>query len=160
METLRCYPLGHLERTCAKEYTFRGTNVTIKPGTLVQMPTVKMMKDEKYYEDPLNFDPTRWSKDSDSAKNPFLLFTFGKHAVPIQSTRSKNLKIQLFPGHGPRNCIGKRFAILQMKMSLVRLVANYKLVASERTPKVLKTDPKSFSLDVLGGVWVKAVKRD
>ena len=96
METLRCYPLGHLERTCAKEYTFRGTNVTIKPGTLVQMPTVKMMKDEKYYEDPLNFDPTRWSKDSDSAKNPFLLFTFGKHCSPNSKHSYKKSKDSTF----------------------------------------------------------------
>ena len=96
METLRCYPLGHLERTCAKEYTFRGTNVTIKPGTLVQMPTVKMMKDEKYYEDPLNFDPTRWSKDSDSAKNPFLLFTFGKHCSPNSKHSFKKSKDSTF----------------------------------------------------------------
>ena len=72
------YPLGHLERTCAKEYTFNGTNVTVKPGTLIQMPTVAMMKDPKFFEDPLTFDPTRWGKDESARRNPYLLHTFGK----------------------------------------------------------------------------------
>ena len=77
MESTRLYPLGHLERLCRKEYTFKGTNTTIKPGTLVIIPTVNMMKDSKYFEDPLKFDPTRWNKEGESKKNPFLHFTFG-----------------------------------------------------------------------------------
>ena len=72
------YPLGHLERTCAKEYTFNGTNVTVKPGTLIQMPTVAMMKDPQFFEDPLTFDPTRWGKDKSASRNTYLLHTFGK----------------------------------------------------------------------------------
>lgn len=137
-ENFRMYPLGHLERTCTKEYTIRGTNVTIKPGTLVQVPTVSMMRDSEFFEDPDTFDPLRWGKDEPARKNPYLLHTFG---------------------HGPRSCIGKRFALLQNKMALLRIVANYKLVACERTCKELKTDPISTSLDVIGGVWLKCVKR-
>ena len=63
-------------------------------------------------------------------------------------------------GHGPRNCIGKRFAMLQNKMAFIRLVANYKLVACEKTAETLKMDPSGISGDVLGGVWIKCVKRD
>jgi len=139
-ESLRLYPLGHLERTCVKEYTFKGTDtpVTIKPGTIVQCPTVAMMRDEKYFEDPLTFNPSRWNKE-EAGRNPFLHFTFG---------------------HGPRNCIGKRFAMLQNKMAFIRLVANYKLVAYEKTAETLKMDPSGISGDVLGGVWIKCVKRD
>ena len=79
-ESLRLYPLGHLERTCVKEYTFKGTDtpVTIKPGTIVQCPTVAMMRDEKYFEDPLTFNPSRWKKE-EAGRNPFLHFTFGKN---------------------------------------------------------------------------------
>ena len=83
MESTRLHPIGHLERLCRKEYTFKGTNTTIKPGTLVMIPTVNMMKDSKYFEDPLKFDPTRWSKEGESTKNPFLHFTFGKDTIPL-----------------------------------------------------------------------------
>jgi len=139
MESLRLYPLGDLERVCEKAYTFKGTNVTVKPGTLIQIPTVSMMKDEAFYDDPLIFDPTRWSKEEATNRNPFLHFTFG---------------------HGPRNCIGKRFAMLQNKMAFVRLIGNYKLLPCTRTCEVLKCDPASPGLDVLGGVWVKCEKRN
>ena len=77
METLRLYPLGHLERLCGKRYTFKGTNVTIEPGTLVQMPTANMMRDPEYFPDPETFDPTRWSKEESANRNPYLQFAFG-----------------------------------------------------------------------------------
>ena len=77
-EDFRMYPLGHLERTCAKEYPIKGTNITIKPGTLVQIPTVSMMRDSDYFEDPDTFDPTRWGKDDPAKANPNLIHTFGK----------------------------------------------------------------------------------
>ena len=37
-----------------------------------------MIRDEKYYEDPLTFDPTRWTKENVAARNPYLHMTFGK----------------------------------------------------------------------------------
>ena len=50
--------------------------------------------------------------------------------------------------------------MLQNKMAFIRLVANYKLVACEKTAETLKMDPSGISGDVLGGVWIKCVKRD
>ena len=160
MESTRLHPIGHLERLCRKEYTFKGTNTTIKPGTLVMIPTVNMMKDSKYFKDPLKFDPTRWSKEGESTKNPFLHFTFGNDTYYCLWIFVV-LKLDFyFSGQGPRNCIGKRFAMLQLKMAVARLVTAFKFVESERTTKVLKSDPNSLSMEVIGGVWVKCVRRD
>ena len=44
-------------------------------------------------------------------------------------------------------------------MAFIRLIANYKIVCTENTSKILKPDPKSLSLDALGGVRVKFVER-
>ena len=82
-ENFRMYPLGHLERTCAKEYTINGTNVTIKPGTLVQVPTVTMMRDSDIFEDADSFDPTRWTRDDFAKRNPYLLHTFGTNSFVV-----------------------------------------------------------------------------
>ena len=41
-----------------------------------------------------------------------------------------------------------------------RLVTAFKFEESERTTKVLKSDPNSLSMEVIGGVWVKCVRRD
>jgi cytochrome P450 len=42
-------------------------------------------------------------------------------------------------GLGPRNCIGMKFAIVEMKLALVNLMRNFELFPSENTPKILET---------------------
>ena len=36
-------------------------------------------------------------------------------------------------GHGPRNCIGMRFALLEVKMALIAIVQKYKIALSPET---------------------------
>ena len=135
METLRLYPLGNLERRCAREYRVAGTNAVVKPGTMVQIPGYNMMRDPEYFDNPLDFDPTRWSRERQANQSPYLLMTFGNTrkfqliCITLDTLyRSGNLSYLKFSGHGPRTCIGKRFANLQNKMSLARLIYNYRLV--------------------------------
>jgi len=139
LEALRLYPVVvGMERKCVKDYTFRGTNVTIKAGTLVQIPDRCMMKDERYWENPEVYDPTRFSEEEVAKRGPYDFFAFG---------------------HGPRNCIGKRFALLQTKIAILRLVANYQLVKCERTVDELVADPASINILPVGRMWIKCVKR-
>jgi len=139
MEALRFYGLANLERKCVKDYTFRGTNVTVKKGTLVMMPTMAMMKDPKYWDHPDVYDPNRFIGEENAKRGQYNFFSFG---------------------HGPRNCVGKRFALLQNKIALFRLVANYKLVTCERTIDKLVVDPTSTNSQPKGGMWIKCVKRE
>ena len=63
-------------------------------------------------------------------------------------------------GHGPRNCIGKRFALMQSKAAIFRLIANYKLVPCEKTIDdfVQKSGLIGPKLNV--NLYVKCVRRD
>ena len=36
-------------------------------------------------------------------------------------------------GYGPRNCIGMRFALLQVKMALIEIVSKFKIVLAPET---------------------------
>jgi len=139
MEAMRLYPLTNLERKCTKDYTIRGTNVTIKKGTLVQIPSAEMMKDPKYWDNPDTYDPSRFNEEDNARRGQYHYLVFG---------------------HGPRNCIGKRFALLQSKTGIFRLIANYKLITCERTVDKLVADPASTSQQPKGGMWIKCVKRE
>ena len=46
-------------------------------------------------------------------------------------------------GNGPRNCIGMKFAFLELKIGLVKLLLNYEIAASENTPDKLEFDEGS-----------------
>jgi cytochrome P450 len=52
-----------------------------------------IMKDERFFENPEKFDPENFSPEKKSERSPYTFLAFGQ---------------------GPRNCIGMRFALLQV----------------------------------------------
>jgi cytochrome P450 len=38
-------------------------------------------------------------------------------------------------GQGPRNCVGSRFALMQIKLCLTRILQQYYILPSEKTEK-------------------------
>lgn len=140
METLRIYPLISLERLCTKDYVIPElNNFTVPKGMLVQIATSCMMKDEAHFAHPETFNPENFSAEAKQTRNPYAFMAFG---------------------HGPRNCIGMRFALVVLKIATVRLLANYKVVPCAKTVDKLIPDPSSQSNMPLGRVWVKVQKRD
>lgn len=69
---------------CNKAYKIPETNITLEPGTLVQIPVQGIQRDPELYPNPDKFDPERFCDGGKDPMRPF--FTFGE---------------------GPRNCIGK-----------------------------------------------------
>ncbi|XP_047506626.1 probable cytochrome P450 6a17 [Pieris napi] len=100
-ETLRLYPpFPTIQRMCTKDYTIPETSAVVEKGTVVIFPTLGIQRDEQYFENASQFIPERWSEGK-SAPRPGVYMPFGD---------------------GPRYCIGKRFAIIQMKCCLARLL--------------------------------------
>ncbi len=44
-------------------------------------------------------------------------------------------------GQGPRNCIGTRFALQELKIALASLVTKFDFAAGKQTPKTVEVDP-------------------
>ena len=63
------------------------------------------MVDEQYYPNPEKFNPDNFSPDKKTERSPYTFLAFGQ---------------------GPRNCIGMRFALLQVKTAIARMVFNYR----------------------------------
>lgn len=137
-ECLRLYPLTFMERVCVKDYKIPGTDFTVPKGMLVQIPHMAIMRDAKYYPNPSNFDPENFSAENKAARSPYSFLSFGQ---------------------GPRNCIGMRFALLQMKVSIIRIVADFKIVPCGQTVDNLVHDPASTSFMPKGRIWLKLENR-
>jgi cytochrome P450 len=97
-----------------------------------------IMKDPRFFENPHEFNPENFSSEKKSDRNPYTYLAFGQ---------------------GPRNCIGMRFALLQVKTAIVRLIANYRILECSKTVKELDPDPLSRSFMPRGGIWIRVEKR-
>ncbi|CAG2106249.1 unnamed protein product [Medioppia subpectinata] len=119
-ETFRFYSpiVTFVARECHEDYKLNDT-IVIPKGSSVVVDVHYLHYSPDYCCEPEVFDPMRFSADR-------------KHEIYPNSW-------QPF-GSGPRNCIGMRFALLVVKLSLVKLLLNYRLISGA------KTETANFSL--------------
>nr|CAD7195288.1 unnamed protein product [Timema douglasi] len=131
-ETLRKYPaLPFLDRNVQVDYKIPGTNDILEKGTTVFIPTFGIHYDPEYYPNPEKFDPERFS-----AKN--------KNDIP---------KYAYLPfGEGPRNCIGMRFGLMQVKTGLIHLLSKFEVSRHKETPVSIVFVTSSPTLCAVGNM--------
>ena len=62
-------------------------------------------------------------------------------------------------GQGPRGCIGMRFALLEAKLALAKMVLRYNLLPSKKTVEPLVEDPNQVISYPKKGIYIKLEKR-
>lgn len=82
----------------------------IPKNTTVIIPVSLLQRDPDNWPNPDKFDPERFSPENKQNINPY--------------------KYQPF-GYGPRICVGMRFALIEMKFTLARLLLTCKFEKSE-----------------------------
>ncbi|XP_071101635.1 cytochrome P450 3A24-like [Haliotis cracherodii] len=120
-ETLRLYPIvPDVDRYVSETTTIKGW--TFPKGVYINIPVVKMHRNPDIYPEPLKFKPERWEKKSEI--NPMYYLPFGQ---------------------GPRQCVGMRLALVEVKIALAHLLKKLHFVRLADTPDVL-TDFKAFDV--------------
>ncbi len=108
-------------------------NFTIPKGMQVLIPTYAIQHDPDIYAEPKTFDPDRFTTDQIKMRPSSSFLTFGD---------------------GPRNCIGLKFGMLQIRLGLVKLLENFEFSTCTRTQIPIKYNPKNVILSPENGTWL------
>ena len=104
-ECLRLYPPAPFGgRLLAEDTVIEG--YTIPSGSFIWMLIGSMHRNPTVWSDPLRFDPERFSAENSAGRHPFAYIPFSK---------------------GIRNCIGQKYAMLVMKITLAAVLRKFKL---------------------------------
>lgn len=144
-EIQRKWPIGvFLDRICTKPYTIQPVEpgespVQLNVGDSVWLPVQGIHRDPMYYKNPNKFDPERFSDENQRNIRPATYLPFGA---------------------GPRNCIGSRFALVEIKALLFHLLLHYEIVPTAKTNFPIKLNKKSF-LPIAGEFYLglKRIKK-
>ncbi|XP_053683462.1 probable cytochrome P450 9f2 [Sabethes cyaneus] len=141
-EALRLWPPAVLsERSCSKNYLYddgAGTRFTIEKGRSLLIPSFAIHRDSKYWERPDQFDPERFSEENRSKINPAAYIPFGI---------------------GPRNCIGSRLALMEVKLVVYYLLRDFSLEPTEKSEIPLRLKKGLFTMIPENGVWLEVKPR-
>ncbi|CAH2269488.1 jg27297 [Pararge aegeria aegeria] len=137
-EVLRLWPPGvALDRICVKDYNMGKPNdkstqdYIIRKGEAIWVPTWCFHRDPKCFPNPDKFDPERFSDENKHFINSTAYMPFGL---------------------GPRNCIGSRFALCEVKILLYQVLLQIELSPSVKTQLPSRLSVESFSPRLEGGL--------
>uniref|UniRef100_W8BYC8 Cytochrome P450 4d2 n=3 Tax=Ceratitis capitata TaxID=7213 RepID=W8BYC8_CERCA len=108
-ESLRLYPpVPIIGRNFEEDVNLNGK--LIPAGTNYTVGIYVMLRDSKYFTDPDAFRPERFLNESGDGGEKMHAYSY----IPFSA--------------GPRNCIGQKFAILEMKSTISKILRYYELL--------------------------------
>jgi cytochrome P450 len=140
-ESMRLYnPVLRMERKANEDFPLGDTGIVVEKGTIVIIPVWAIHHDPEVYPDPETYDPERFMDE--------------KHRAGIRAN-----SMYLPFGQGKRDCIGKDFAIMEIRAALAEAVLRYQLLPSLHTPKPLKFVPNGRPLLGPQSMFSRVAKR-
>uniref|UniRef100_A0A2M4BLC8 Putative cytochrome n=1 Tax=Anopheles marajoara TaxID=58244 RepID=A0A2M4BLC8_9DIPT len=109
-EALRLYPsVSFFGRTLSEDIELAGHH--IPSGTIVGVHAYHVHRDERFFPDAETYDPDRFLPENTEQRHPYAYIPFSA---------------------GPRNCIGQKFALLEEKSVVSRVLRHFR-IRSART---------------------------
>jgi len=135
-ESLRLVPFFiRLERVCTKDWEMNG--LKIKKGMTIIVPIWAVNRHPEYFPDPEKYDPERFMPENKAELHPYAFTSFG---------------------HGPRNCIGMRFALDTLTLIGAHIYRDFRF-KSDTNSKV-KFLPGSVFLGYCEPIRMDIMKRE
>ncbi|XP_042877584.1 cytochrome P450 3A29-like [Penaeus japonicus] len=133
MEAMRMYPpvTGFVLRETARPWT-RGA-YTFPAKSEVEVPVWSIHNDPLIYPDPHLFKPERFLPEEKKNRHPMAFLAFGT---------------------GPRNCLGIRFAMMEIKLTLGTIIQNFRFKTCSRTKVPLPLVTRGALTHPQDGVWL------
>lgn len=114
-ETLRLYPsVPFITRESKEETALNG--IILPKGAQINIFPFHIHRDPRHFPDPLKFDPNRFLPENTTNRHPYAFIPFSA---------------------GPRNCIGQKFAMLEVKVLLANIIKNYQLLPVTREKDII-----------------------
>uniref|UniRef100_A0A914WRF1 Uncharacterized protein n=1 Tax=Plectus sambesii TaxID=2011161 RepID=A0A914WRF1_9BILA len=127
-EGLRLFPLAAFVQSRQAVADCEVGGIPVQKGTGIMIDVWSVHRNREVWgADAEDFRPERFESDEDEGRPSLAYIPFGV---------------------GPRMCIGMRFALLEEKMAIVRLLQNFRFVATDATKLDMKlSDPGTVSPD-------------
>ncbi|NP_001165938.1 cytochrome P450 4AB21 isoform X1 [Nasonia vitripennis] len=110
-ESLRLYPpVANISRYITEDLQLKKYLVPANTEVFVQLYPIH--RDRKFWREPNKFDPDRFLPENLQGRHPFSYIPFSA---------------------GPRNCIGQKFALMELKSLIARILYNFKLEPIDRS---------------------------
>lgn len=115
-ESIRLYPpVPYIGRTITEDCIIGGHNFKTNDPVLIAVCSIH--KDERFFPNPESFDPDRFLNDNLTSKNPYCYIPFSA---------------------GRRNCIGQKFAMMELKIILTTILRRFKIRPRKKLADIVK----------------------
>lgn len=114
-ESMRLFPpIPMIARTCTENCVLNG--LFLPKNTQIFIHIFDMMRDPRHFPNPTKFQPDRFLPENTIDRHPFAFNPFSA---------------------GLRNCIGQKFAMLEIKVALVSILRNFKVFPVTRVEDLI-----------------------
>jgi len=137
-ETLRLQPPAPSVSRKTSEPMQAGDYI-IPAGTNVDIVIWHIHRDPKIWPEPLTFDPDRFTAENMKTRSPYAFIPFSA---------------------GPRNCIGFRFAMMEMRFLIMYMIYNFTVTTEQTMGVELKRHVEGITLVPGPGFKVKFARRE
>ena len=97
-------PAARLDRKCTKDWVSADGKLSIPRGMKIRFPYYAIHHNPDWWPEPELYKPERFLKENSHNIKPYTWIPFGS---------------------GPRVCIGERFAMVEMKIAMVKLLQKF-----------------------------------